>query len=167
MMSTPNHYRRTAALVCGVAIALSAGSCRKRGGEEVAGPPPVVAAELGSNRTAGLPGGVYRSQAQSPVSWQPWNVFYLRCRLMGPFAACGTQSSSAIPRGTHLKQRLPWKKCCAALALAGWQLITKTCRLSSTAPRAKTASVPASVFRTVGSNGGLIHSANGSGGCTS
>lgn len=53
-------------------MALSAGSCRKRGGEEAAGPPPVVAAELGSNRTASLPGGVYRSQAHSQVSWQPW-----------------------------------------------------------------------------------------------
>ncbi|MEY4569363.1 MAG: hypothetical protein RLZZ398_802 [Verrucomicrobiota bacterium] len=55
-------------------LALGTSGCRKRNGEtrENAGPPPVVASELLSNGLGSLPGAVYRSQAGSPIHWQPW-----------------------------------------------------------------------------------------------
>ena len=53
---------------------LGTGSCRKK--ETVANPeaPRSVeaASELRSNGLASLPGALYRSQAKSPIHWQPW-----------------------------------------------------------------------------------------------
>jgi hypothetical protein len=34
--------------------------------------PALVAPELMSNQIASLPGAIYKSQAQSPIHWQPW-----------------------------------------------------------------------------------------------
>ena len=36
--------------------------------------PPVVASELATNRVGSLPGGVYASQANSAIHWQPWEL---------------------------------------------------------------------------------------------
>ncbi len=40
--------------------------------EEVPEKPAVIAPELNSNNVGMLPSAVYRSQAQSPIHWQPW-----------------------------------------------------------------------------------------------
>jgi len=57
---------------CG--LLLASVSCRKGGGgdAENSGPPPVIARELRGNRLDFFPGAVYRSQAESPIHWQPW-----------------------------------------------------------------------------------------------
>lgn len=73
MMSMIDELRRSVLGLGAVAAVLSTGSCRKREAAEEQGPPPVVAAELNINQVAGLPGEVYRSQAGSPVAWQPWS----------------------------------------------------------------------------------------------
>ncbi len=62
-----------AAVLCGLMV--GTGGCRKSGrqqGGESGAKPAVVAAELGSNGIGSLPGSVYRSQANSPIHWQPW-----------------------------------------------------------------------------------------------
>jgi uncharacterized protein YyaL (SSP411 family) len=72
MMSAIELCWRAAALGGGLVIAMAAGGCRKRDASEDKGPPPVIAVELADNRISGLPGGVYQSQAGSPIHWQPW-----------------------------------------------------------------------------------------------
>lgn len=49
-------------------------SCRKEQAptESVKSVPIVFASELNTNAVGSLPGGVYRSQASSPIHWQPW-----------------------------------------------------------------------------------------------
>ena len=61
-----------AAMLC--SLMLGSGGCRKRSADVTAERPPVVtlAAELASNGLANLPGAIYRSQADSPIHWQPW-----------------------------------------------------------------------------------------------
>ena len=62
-----------ATLLCGLVV--GTGACRKKSDEMAseAGPSPVlVAPELLSNQLGPLPGAVYRSQAKSPIHWQPW-----------------------------------------------------------------------------------------------
>lgn len=57
------------------ALTTITGGCRKRKPAApvvVAGPPVIVAHELDTNRMDELPGPVYRSQANSPIHWQPW-----------------------------------------------------------------------------------------------
>lgn len=63
---------RAAVLICGFVLALS--SCRKPKtvDTEQQLAPAVIAPELKSNRLAALPGAVYKSQASSPIHWQPW-----------------------------------------------------------------------------------------------
>ena len=58
--------------LCGLPLATV--SCRKADSEETrnSGPAPVIVSELLSNRLGGLPGAAYRSQADSPIRWQPW-----------------------------------------------------------------------------------------------
>ncbi len=55
-------------------LVLGASSCRKPKGEESVAPPRIVtlAPELDSNNLAGIPGAVYKTQAASPIRWQPW-----------------------------------------------------------------------------------------------
>lgn len=59
-------------VVCG--LVLGTGACRKgnRSGKAGGAPPPAIAAALRSNALGPLPGAVYRSQAASPIHWQPW-----------------------------------------------------------------------------------------------
>ncbi len=62
----------SAAILC--SLMLGSGGCRKRAVEVTHddAPVPIVAAELASNGIGALPGAVYRSQADSPIHWQPW-----------------------------------------------------------------------------------------------
>ncbi|NQX03092.1 thioredoxin domain-containing protein [bacterium] len=63
----------TATLLCG--LLLGSGACRKSPDLASVAPAaaaPVIAAELQSNRLGSLPGAIYRSQAKSPIRWQPW-----------------------------------------------------------------------------------------------
>lgn len=50
------------------------GGCRKSKVEvrETGAPVGAIAPELASNGLGGLPGAVYRNQADSPIHWQPW-----------------------------------------------------------------------------------------------
>ncbi len=59
-------------VLCGLLLGTSA--CRKgQGVTRTEAPPEVeIAAELQSNALAPLPGAIYRSQASSPIHWQPW-----------------------------------------------------------------------------------------------
>lgn len=60
-------------VLCG--LMLGTGGCRKEnraGSKDGDGLPPVMAAALQSNALGPLPGAVYRSQAGSPIHWQPW-----------------------------------------------------------------------------------------------
>ncbi len=59
-----------AALLCGLVL----GGCRKAKEEAVGDRAAVIslAPELASNGLGTLPGAVYRSQAGSPIRWQPW-----------------------------------------------------------------------------------------------
>lgn len=60
-------------ILCG--LVLGTGSCRKKEGvSKTEKTPPAVelSADLKSNGLASLPGAVYRSQAKSPIHWQPW-----------------------------------------------------------------------------------------------
>ena len=61
-----------AAMLC--SLMLGSGGCRKRSADVTAESAPVVtlAAELASNGLANLPGAIYRTQADSPIHWQPW-----------------------------------------------------------------------------------------------
>ncbi len=55
-------------------LALQPG-CRKRGAQVADKPrerPVQVADELNANRLGDFPGSIYRSQAASPIHWQPW-----------------------------------------------------------------------------------------------
>ncbi|MEX1048302.1 MAG: DUF255 domain-containing protein [Akkermansiaceae bacterium] len=63
----------------GLAIVLASltwgtSGCRKSGSvaTDAASPPGKIASELKTNGLAQLPGAVYRSQADSPIHWQPW-----------------------------------------------------------------------------------------------
>ncbi len=56
--------------VCGLVLVTV--SCRETKTRTTEGPPPVIAPELGQNALGFLPGAVYRSQANSPIHWQPW-----------------------------------------------------------------------------------------------
>lgn len=73
---TPRFSLGPAALATALcSLMLGSGGCRKReehGPVEIHRAPGVVAAELKSNGLAGLPGAIYRSQADSPIHWQPW-----------------------------------------------------------------------------------------------
>jgi uncharacterized protein len=62
-----------AVVVCG--LVLGGSGCRKRKVEAGAAKAVVenLAPELASNGVATLPGAVYRSQANSPIHWQPWS----------------------------------------------------------------------------------------------
>ena len=71
MTVTERYWRGTASAVCLAALLLG-GGCRKRDDSANRQAPPVIAIELASNRVAGLPGPVYRHQAESQVHWQPW-----------------------------------------------------------------------------------------------
>jgi uncharacterized protein YyaL (SSP411 family) len=73
IMRAVSIIRRVGAAVCLVLAALAAGSCRKREAVRVV-VPPVFAPELATNRVGGLPGGVYASQANSAIRWQPWEL---------------------------------------------------------------------------------------------
>jgi len=55
-------------------LVLGASSCRKPKGEVSVAPPKVVtiAPELDSNNLSAIPSAVYRTQAASPIHWQPW-----------------------------------------------------------------------------------------------
>lgn len=54
-------------------LVLATGGCRKRNDALTkTGPPVVIAPELAANALGPLPGAVHRSQASSPVHWQPW-----------------------------------------------------------------------------------------------
>lgn len=70
MPSAFDNFGRVVVLA-GVAVLAAIPACRKR---EVVNerPPAVVAEELLHNQVGGLPGGVYRAEAESPVNWQPW-----------------------------------------------------------------------------------------------
>ncbi len=59
-------------VLCG--LMLGTGGCRKgsHGGNEDTDPAVTVASGLQSNALGPLPGAVYRSQAGSPIHWQPW-----------------------------------------------------------------------------------------------
>jgi uncharacterized protein YyaL (SSP411 family) len=59
-------------ILCGLLIGTTA--CRKDRGVTTTEAPPAVeiASELESNGLASLPGAIYRSQAGSPIHWQPW-----------------------------------------------------------------------------------------------
>jgi uncharacterized protein YyaL (SSP411 family) len=71
MTSAVGNIGRIVMVLGGAAVLAAATACRKR--EAVAErPPAVVAEELCHNRVVGLPGGVYRAEAESPVHWQPW-----------------------------------------------------------------------------------------------
>jgi uncharacterized protein YyaL (SSP411 family) len=74
-MNLPIFFRRATvvATFCGM-IFVSAG-CRKLArneAEQEAAAPPALAPELQSNGIGTLPGAVYRTQAKSPIHWQPW-----------------------------------------------------------------------------------------------
>ncbi|HEX7260811.1 MAG TPA: DUF255 domain-containing protein, partial [Luteolibacter sp.] len=54
-------------------LVLGTGGCRKVDDSlTTTGPPVEIAPELAVNALGALPGAVYRSQASSPVHWQPW-----------------------------------------------------------------------------------------------
>ena len=59
-------------VLCGLGLVTV--SCREKKTETVeeTGPAAVIAPELGRNELGFLPGAVYRSQADSPIHWQPW-----------------------------------------------------------------------------------------------
>jgi uncharacterized protein YyaL (SSP411 family) len=62
-----------ATVFCG--LVMGTGACRKGNSESAGGlnsTPVFVAPELLSNALGVLPGAVYRSQAKSPIHWQPW-----------------------------------------------------------------------------------------------
>jgi uncharacterized protein YyaL (SSP411 family) len=63
---------RITTVLCGFVLVTV--SCREKKTETVAaiGPVAVIAPELGRNELGSLPGAVYRSQAASPIHWQPW-----------------------------------------------------------------------------------------------
>ena len=63
----------TASLIC-TAFLPWVGGCRRQAVESaVSGQVQVtIAPELATNQLGGLPGAVYRQQADSPIHWQPW-----------------------------------------------------------------------------------------------
>lgn len=63
----------TASLIC-AALFPWLGGCRRQAVESAGATqvPVTIAPELGVNQLAGLPGAVYRQQADSPIHWQPW-----------------------------------------------------------------------------------------------
>ena len=70
---TPFGPATLATILCG--LMLGSGGCRKSKVElaETSSAPLVsVAPELAANGLGALPGAVYRSQAKSPIHWQPW-----------------------------------------------------------------------------------------------
>jgi uncharacterized protein YyaL (SSP411 family) len=58
--------------LCGLALITS--SCRKGKSADAEDPGPalVISSELAGNGLGALPGAIYRSQAESPIHWQPW-----------------------------------------------------------------------------------------------
>ena len=76
--NTPTARIWAGAALC--SLLLSAPACRKSnpdgggdsGSPESTMPPALIAPELGTNAIQSLPGGVYQSQAKSPIHWQPW-----------------------------------------------------------------------------------------------
>lgn len=73
-MNTRYLFPRALAIAALCSLAVTSVSCRKRQGGDAAGDVPVVtvAPELLTNRLGTLPGAIYRSQAMSPIRWQPW-----------------------------------------------------------------------------------------------
>lgn len=73
-MNTPTHFLRMLAASALCCVTMAAVSCRKKHGAEVKGDAPVasIAPELLTNQLGVYPGAVYRSQALSPIRWQPW-----------------------------------------------------------------------------------------------
>ncbi|MBJ7396422.1 MAG: thioredoxin domain-containing protein [Akkermansiaceae bacterium] len=74
-MNQPKSFGRLAmaGVLCGLLLVASA--CRKRSNEEAAKSStskPVMAKTLLSNELGAFPGPVYKSQANSPIHWQPW-----------------------------------------------------------------------------------------------
>ncbi len=69
---SPFGLKISAMLLCGLLLAIPACRKEKTVGEEAPKAPVVIAPELLANGVGTLPGAVYRSQAKSPINWQPW-----------------------------------------------------------------------------------------------
>jgi len=65
--------RWVGAVAIGGMVLVAGSSCRKRTAAVVKEVPAVLAPELHTNAVTGLPGAVYRSQANSPIRWQSWS----------------------------------------------------------------------------------------------
>lgn len=71
-MKFPRRIGSTA--IATILCSLMLGACRKGDAPDTAEnlPAATLASELMSNNLGSLPGAVYRSQAKSPIHWQPW-----------------------------------------------------------------------------------------------